>query len=463
MSSNKDLIDEFIDRSVITKRDCQLMDIFWIFLYCLPSKTAYKKYRETFKKWLGNICKRNLQKRHNLSDSAYKEKMTIFLEFLNTIPDFLAYDTYDDDKEDLGTTLTNKTAKMLTENATERLRDTSELDTQILSFVLKYIPLKIEESLRKAEEMKVETPSYIDKYMWLPDFKIIENRETSEILHFIIGMREWTYLFNQIFNQELKEYRFKSKYLSDRPHPFYIVPYDEYDEVSFWQFGDELARLGVGYWKFGLGSSSGNLGVDFIISKFIYDVILPYKEKLPYIESIDSKISEIAQVQAEDGYEWSLQQLEDRGLVTDFSEADIEVYIASNPGVLEDSLSVEARQYPTSIGFIDILCRDKEENFVVVELKRVGGSFEVVGQIQKYMAWIDEKLAKGKQVRGIIVAKAQDEQLEYAIKGSKFPIDIKIFGDEPPIEGNMRYCDKCGKANRKSAVYCIKCGNKFWL
>ena len=115
------------------------------------------------------------------------------------------------------------------------------------------------------------------------------------------------------------------------------------------------------------------------------------------------------------------------------------------------------------MGIIDLLCLDKENNYVIIELKKDKTSDKVVGQIQRYMTWVEENLADKESVRGIIVAQGHDRKLEYAIKGSKYPVKVKIFGEEAPVEENIKYCDKCGEANRKSAKFCVKCGNEFWL
>jgi len=144
-------------------------------------------------------------------------------------------------------------------------------------------------------------------------------------------------------------------------------------------------------------------------------------------------------------------------------ESEIESAITANPEILEEWLELIGNQYSTSVGYIDILCRDRKGDLVVIELKRGRGSYNVVGQIQKYIAWIIENIANDKQVRGIIVVKGYDRDLEYALKGSKFPIAIKIFGQEPPTEENIKYCDRCRKPNKKSAKYCVKCGQEFWM
>jgi hypothetical protein len=80
------------------------------------------------------------------------------------------------------------------------------------------------------------------------------------------------------------------------------------------------------------------------------------------------------------------------------------------------------------------------------------------------MVWINENLAKDKEeVRGIIVVRESDLGLEYAVKGSRFPIEIKIFGREAPTQDNIKYCTNCRKPNSKSAKYCSKCGKELWM
>ena len=150
-------------------------------------------------------------------------------------------------------------------------------------------------------------------------------------------------------------------------------------------------------------------------------------------------------------------------MVTEFLEVEVENAITNNPEILEKELRLIERQKTTDAGIIDLLCRDKDDNYVVIELKRDNASDKVVGQIQRYMAWVEENLADKESVRGIIVAQGHDRKLEYAVKGSKYPIEMKDFRDDAPVEENIKYCDKCGTANKKSAKFCVRCGTEFWL
>ena len=83
-----------------------------------------------------------------------------------------------------------------------------------------------------------------------------------------------------------------------------------------------------------------------------------------------------------------------------------------------------SQQYMTDIGRIDILAKDKKDgSYVVIELKRNQTSDDTVGQITRYMGWIEENLHDD-NVKGIIVAGKYDEKLYYAQKRLK---DIEVF------------------------------------
>jgi hypothetical protein len=83
--------------------------------------------------------------------------------------------------------------------------------------------------------------------------------------------------------------------------------------------------------------------------------------------------------------------------------------------IVEDG-ELLSQQFPTGIGSIDILARDKQSNsYVVIELKKNQTSDDTVGQIARYMGWIREH--KGdRNVKGIIIASEFDKKLEYALK-----------------------------------------------
>ena len=98
-------------------------------------------------------------------------------------------------------------------------------------------------------------------------------------------------------------------------------------------------------------------------------------------------------------------------------EKSLETVLANRPDLLESGLTVFQRQSRIPVGIIDLLCIDRNRNYVVVEIKRPAADYrEVVGQITTYMGWVRKHIAtKGQSVRGIIVVGKQNERLEYSL------------------------------------------------
>ena len=76
------------------------------------------------------------------------------------------------------------------------------------------------------------------------------------------------------------------------------------------------------------------------------------------------------------------------------------------------------RQFPTTIGSIDLLAKDVESGeLVVIELKKNRTDDAVVGQILRYMGWVREHMPEGGgTVSGIIIAPEVSDRLKYALK-----------------------------------------------
>lgn len=127
-------------------------------------------------------------------------------------------------------------------------------------------------------------------------------------------------------------------------------------------------------------------------------------------------------------------------------ERDLENFLANNLNLIEAELKMyvdeqgrAGRQYPTDAGTIDLLCK-KQEDFVVVELKKGRSTDSVVGQISRYIGWVRENLSDGRGVRGIIVVHDFDPNLKYAVLAHEnleliyYEIQIKFISEEEIID-----------------------------
>ena len=76
-------------------------------------------------------------------------------------------------------------------------------------------------------------------------------------------------------------------------------------------------------------------------------------------------------------------------------------------------------EYPTGVGRIDILARHKERPaWLVVELKRDRAADKTLGQVLRYIGWIQRHLAgPNEEVHGLIIAADIEKNLLYGLKG----------------------------------------------
>jgi hypothetical protein len=92
------------------------------------------------------------------------------------------------------------------------------------------------------------------------------------------------------------------------------------------------------------------------------------------------------------------------GLAKDGVEAHLQELLAEQPHWCGEGLRLVRREWPTDIGPVDLMCRDDDDEWVAVEIKRVA-TIESVEQITRYL----ERLRSDPQFvrcRGVLAAQS---------------------------------------------------------
>ncbi len=114
---------------------------------------------------------------------------------------------------------------------------------------------------------------------------------------------------------------------------------------------------------------------------------------------------------------------------TEILEQNLENLIIDRLDNLEPGLQLMERQKDLGeVGRLDLLCKNHNYNFVVIELKKSKAGSSVIDQTVRYMGWVKTNLAKpGQTVRGIIIVGKEDTYLRYAAAALPGLIDVKVF------------------------------------
>ncbi|MCX5969075.1 MAG: endonuclease NucS [Cyanobacteria bacterium] len=90
-------------------------------------------------------------------------------------------------------------------------------------------------------------------------------------------------------------------------------------------------------------------------------------------------------------------------------------YLARNMHLIEPGLTLHGVEVEAGgQRRIDLLGIGKDGGYVVVELKVSRAYDRVIGQAQRYMGWVEQNLAQGKPVRGVIIANEITDDLRLA-------------------------------------------------
>ena len=99
---------------------------------------------------------------------------------------------------------------------------------------------------------------------------------------------------------------------------------------------------------------------------------------------------------------------EDAGLEKDGVERHLQEALADLPVAVEPGLRLVRREWPTDIGPVDLMCRDEDDGWVAVEIKRVG-TIEAVEKLTRYLEVLRREPALA-DCRGILAAESVKPQ-----------------------------------------------------
>ncbi|HEX9645367.1 MAG TPA: endonuclease NucS [Acidimicrobiia bacterium] len=138
-------------------------------------------------------------------------------------------------------------------------------------------------------------------------------------------------------------------------------------------------------------------------------------------------------------FQTTIEMGDDPGLQKDAVEAELQVLLSEHVEELGEGMTLVRREFPTPVGPVDLLCRDRHGVTVAVEIKR-RGEIDGVEQLTRYLEFLnrDELLAP---VRGMLVAQqvkpqartlATDRGMEWreidyeALRGADSPL-LRLF------------------------------------
>jgi hypothetical protein len=216
--------------------------------------------------------------------------------------------------------------------------------------------------------------------------------------------------------------------------PILLVVYP--DKYAVWNSRSEgaLKKLGL-FPKFPRGASFADKYLK--INRLINELALRYSIDLWQLDGVFGEIFVDEVVETEE--ELVEKEAAEKGIDDIFSfgmEKHLEDFLIANwertifgrdYKLIFEEGDLKSQQYPTSVGPIDILAVHKKNNgYLVIELKKGRSTDSVIGQISRYIAWVEENLAKGKKVKGVIIVSEANEKIRYSLK--KFPdADLYLY------------------------------------
>ena len=115
-------------------------------------------------------------------------------------------------------------------------------------------------------------------------------------------------------------------------------------------------------------------------------------------------------------------------------EAHLQEALAAAPQFCGEGFRLVRREWPTDIGPVDLMCRDGEDGWIAVEIKRVG-TIDAVEQLTRYLERIrlDPALAGCRGILAAQVVKPQARVLAEARGLAWVEVDLGVVrGDREP-------------------------------
>jgi RecB family endonuclease NucS len=119
------------------------------------------------------------------------------------------------------------------------------------------------------------------------------------------------------------------------------------------------------------------------------------------------------------------------GLEKDGVERDLQEELAAQPDALGEGIRLDRREWPTDIGPVDLMCRDADDGWLAVEIKRIG-TIESVEQLTRYLERIRLDPARA-ECQGMLAAqkiKPQARTLAEARGISWIEVDLATLRGE---------------------------------
>src|SRR5579859_3568439 len=122
---------------------------------------------------------------------------------------------------------------------------------------------------------------------------------------------------------------------------------------------------------------------------------------------------------------------EDTALTKDGVEAHLQELLAAQPAWCGEGLRLVRREWPTDIGPVDLMCRDADEAWIAIEVKRVAG-IDAVEQLTRYLERIrlDPAFAGCRGVLAAQTIKPQARVLADARRIECVEVDLSVLRGE---------------------------------